>query len=561
VRFGVEDKLDLLFVPSGAGYRVRVLDSPAGSGDSAHFTLPLEDLDVEWRSGGAAAQAAKKLGGQLFDAAFTGKVGECLRRSLDRAEQQGRRLRIQLRLSDCPELAELPWELLYAGEHNEFLALSTATPIVRYPELSSWPRPMAVTLPLRILTIKSEPAGQPPLAVAKEWDRATEALAKLAGAGRLVVTELANPTLAELRAALTGGAHHILHVMAHGRFTAGLGGTLVLARPDGRGKLLTAEDLAFAVRDQDSLRLVVLNSCEGARGDPSDPFAGLSDTLLRRNIPAVIAMRTEFTDKAAAVFAPALYRAIADGHPIDIAVTQARQAIREDGLLDWATPVLFLRSADARLFDLAEEPADPGDLGLAAANAEDWSRRGADLCRQHDYGAAAKACREAISLQPGLAVAHAGLARALIGLGRLDEAMRSCREAIRLDASLAQAHANLARALLQANQGDPEGKSEAAYRTAIRLEPVNASWHNNLGFLLLTAGRASEAAKEFAQAIRLDPADSLLHLNSGDAYHAMGESDLAEAAYRQAILLNPDCSQAREKLRSLQQDRQRRPER
>ena len=39
-------------------------------------------------------------------------------------------LRIRLRLSDTPELAELPWEFLYDQTRNRFLGLSDRTPLM-----------------------------------------------------------------------------------------------------------------------------------------------------------------------------------------------------------------------------------------------------------------------------------------------------------------------------------------------------------------------------------------------------------------------------------------------
>ena len=42
------------------------------------------------------------------------------------------------------------------------------------------------------------------------------------------------------------------------------------------------------IHDQDKLRLVVLNACEGARQSPADPFGGVAQSLVAQGIPAVI---------------------------------------------------------------------------------------------------------------------------------------------------------------------------------------------------------------------------------------------------------------------------------
>ena len=106
--------------------------------------------------------------------------------------------------------------------------------------------------------------------------------------------------------------------------------------------------------DEDSLRLVVLNSCEGARSSRVDPFSGVAASLVHFDIPAVVAMQFEITDRAAVVFGGEFYAALADGYPVDSALAEARKAIFADqNDVEWGTPVLFMRVADGRIFDVA----------------------------------------------------------------------------------------------------------------------------------------------------------------------------------------------------------------
>ncbi len=68
-------------------------------------------------------------------------------------------------------------------------------------------------------------------------------------------------------------------------------------------------------------------------------------------------MQFEITDPAAIAFTSELYAAVADGYPVDAALSQARQAIYTDvSEIEWATPVLYLRAADGRIFDVAPTP-------------------------------------------------------------------------------------------------------------------------------------------------------------------------------------------------------------
>jgi CHAT domain len=69
--------------------------------------------------------------------------------------------------------------------------------------------------------------------------------------------------------------------------------------------------LAELLDDHYPLRLVFLNSCEGAKGSESDAFSSTAATLVRRGIPAVVAMQYEITDKAAIEFSRDFYEAVA----------------------------------------------------------------------------------------------------------------------------------------------------------------------------------------------------------------------------------------------------------
>ena len=111
------------------------------------------------------------------------------------------------------------------------------------------------------------------------------------------------------------------------------------------------------IRGHRSLRLVVLNACEGARSAGDDPLGGVAQALVRQGIPAVIAMQFEISDPAALVFSKSFYQALADGLPVDVAMVEARMAMFAEGHeVEWATPVLYLRSPDGRVFTMGQIP-------------------------------------------------------------------------------------------------------------------------------------------------------------------------------------------------------------
>ena len=152
----------------------------------------------------------------------------------------------------------------------------------------------------------------------------------------------------------------MLHYIGHSDFTAEGKGVLYLEDDHGRKAEFEARDLATLLGDQQSLRLVVLNSCEGARTTLTDPYAGVATTLVQLGVPAVVAMQFEISDRAAIVFATELYTSlIGRQFPIDAAVAEARKAIYTDlrPTVEWATPVLFMGDVDVELFHFEVEAA------------------------------------------------------------------------------------------------------------------------------------------------------------------------------------------------------------
>jgi hypothetical protein len=370
---------DLLIERSGQGYRAQVLESPAGQA-TADFTLPFSDLELEnvllrlgrpvrsvRRLESTEMSTAKSFGAALFNAAFSGDVRACLRSSMDEAKRESVGIRVRLRLAD-PALADLPWEFLYLQSVNRFLALSVHTPLIRYMDLPEVVQPIAVSPPIRVLTMISSPTDYPSLDVEGEWQRLNDALADLIKAGTLSLERMEEATLAALQRRLRRSQYHIFHFIGHGEFDQTLQeGVLLLEREKQRGHRVGSQYLGMLLHDHESLRVAVLNACEGARSSKQDPFAGSAQTLVQQGIPAVIAMQFEIADDVAQTFAHDFYGALADSYPIDAAVTEARKAIFAMGReVEWATPVLYLRAPDGRIFDVDRSAAVPATATATA---------------------------------------------------------------------------------------------------------------------------------------------------------------------------------------------------
>jgi CHAT domain/WD domain, G-beta repeat len=218
----------------------------------------------------------------------------------------------------------------------------------------------SISPPLRILAMISAPGDVPRLEGEEEWGRLTSALNDLIRDGLVEVDRLEAGTLAALQRPLRLREYHVLHFIGHGGWDEDAqDGALAIEGTDRTTRLVTGRDLGLMIRGHRSLRLVVLNACEGARSARDDPFGGVAQALVRQGIPAVIAMQFEISDLAALAFSHSFYQAIADGLPVDVATLEARRAMFAEGNeVEWATPVLYLRSPDGRVFTRAPEEAD-----------------------------------------------------------------------------------------------------------------------------------------------------------------------------------------------------------
>ena len=379
------DFLDFeLRISEGAGgaYSVSVVHSPMGEA-TATMRLPFNDserrsrLQVIGSVRGAGTQTRKGLdaqravnfgqaigvkprdtvkdfGRELFEALLPSEIRSCYRSSRNKAREQNKGLRLQLRI-EPPELATLPWEYLYDETNGDFICLAKETPLIRYMELAQPPKPLTIQPPLRILGMVASPIDLRALDVELEKRQMAEAIQHLQDKGQVSLTWLEGPTWRDLQKAMRGGPWHVFHFIGHGVFDVSeQEGLIALADEHGKTNLLSATQLGRLLASHASMRLVVLNSCEGARASESDLFSSTGAVLARLGIPAVVSMQYEISDRAALEFSRMFYDTLAEGLSVHEAVTEARIAIsmtvRES--FEWGTPVLHTRASDGHLFDI-----------------------------------------------------------------------------------------------------------------------------------------------------------------------------------------------------------------
>lgn len=427
------EDLALAIEPDHEGdYRVRTLNSPYGL-SAEPFLLPfgrpeMEGMIQEVGTGLAGptrdlgptesrrGNSFQETGARLFHSLFPGTLRETYLRSCGRFESrpgQGLRLRIVLPV-DVPEaglLQALSWELLYCEQTQDFLARNVLTPVVRQLALSG----VAPSLPetgashLRVLIAVANPRGLPRLDHADEHARILGAWSEQPKAE---VKPLRSATLRNLTEELRSGHYQVVHFICHGTFDTEAGeGSLILETPEGEPHFVSGEVLAATLRASRELRLVFLNSCKSAQvgSQPGqDPLLGTATALVRRGLPAVLAMTAPISDSAARLFSEAVYRSLARGSSLEAAVTDGRLALFQESpeSWEWITPALFTTLGDSSVFR---------PLCRAAENLSARQEEAANLLKSRSYARAQKLIESCLEQGGDLADLHYYLALAHLG--------------------------------------------------------------------------------------------------------------------------------------------------
>ncbi|MGB3653705.1 MAG: AAA-like domain-containing protein, partial [Rivularia sp. (in: cyanobacteria)] len=299
----------------------------------------------------------KALGSQLYQALFPDKINARFHATIAAAQANQESIRLRL-IFESPELASLPWEFLYDEDTNTFLGNNTETVVSRYIDVPLQKRDIkAASLPLKVLLVISTPTNLASLDAAGEEKLIRSALAKHIEAGNIELDVLQAATIGNINQKLREKPYNVFHFTGHGVFDNNKG-SIALVDSNNKSKLLNDESFANFFLGDRHVDLVILNSCQGATVSSSQAMSGTAPNLVRRGIPAVVAMQYTILDSTAKLFTDEFYRTLALGYPVDAAIQSTRNAISmEVGLdkRDFATPVLFMRAKDGIILDVINE--------------------------------------------------------------------------------------------------------------------------------------------------------------------------------------------------------------
>ncbi|MFN2338951.1 MAG: tetratricopeptide repeat protein, partial [Gammaproteobacteria bacterium] len=159
-----------------------------------------------------------------------------------------------------------------------------------------------------------------------------------------------------------------------------------------------------------------------------------------------------------------------------------------------------------------------------------------------DSAAAEDYCRQALALDPGLAVAHLNLGIALRTRKRFEEALAAFQRATELRPDYSEALDALAHAHMALYDWD--GAVQVLNRIIARW-PGKAEMFNNLGSVYQAMGRNREAIAAYEQALRINPRLAVALNSLGSAYLGQGDFAAAGRCLRQCLEVAPADLRAR----------------
>jgi Flp pilus assembly protein TadD len=116
--------------------------------------------------------------------------------------------------------------------------------------------------------------------------------------------------------------------------------------------------------------------------------------------------------------------------------------------------------------------------------------------------------------------------------GLLPQAEHALRTALAIEPQDPAAHAALAILL---DLSDRHDEALTHHELAVKLDPGDADYRNNLGFSYLSAGDATDAIRPLEQALALDPSLPEAYANLGFAYGRAGRLDDAERTLKSGL--------------------------
>lgn len=303
-------------------------------------------------------------GEALFGWLFQEKIGEAfhnVRRFTQMSDKSigfGGNLRLRLLLDPRSEkLHTLWWEALQ--DPGEDRPLSTAVAFSRFMRVKAGRRRPVTERPLRMLLVASNPGGLSRFDLTDinvDLERTILAQATERLSGLLAVDREVKPTVGRIYAAQAGNLYHIIHLLAHAVIRDGRG-VAILADEKGKGQEVAFEEVVEALLSgaKEPPRVVFLATPLSGEEMAGQVLVSMAPLLVDAGVQAAVAIQSAISEDRLRRFCTRFYEALIKTGVVDVAMAAARAEIYDPGGWEWAYPVLYTSTPDARLFNVVPE--------------------------------------------------------------------------------------------------------------------------------------------------------------------------------------------------------------
>ena len=214
-------------------------------------------------------------------------------------------------------------------------------------------------------------------------------------------------------------------------------------------------------------------------------------------------------------------------------------------------PVIVFPHVAETMRRLAADPPEPPAFGGITfddrGQPEEYrlERAAQALLGQQRYEDAREQYREALSVNPDYAPAHAGLGEALFHLNAHEAALAALTEALRLQPDWALAGALrrlMGRAARELGRLDEAGEH---FEQAVRFDPRDTAAIDHLALVRFEQRRYEDALGLYRRLAERDPDSAQTHANLGATLYYLNRVDEAVASYEHALALDPSLESAR----------------
>ncbi|MEI6103913.1 MAG: tetratricopeptide repeat protein [Methanothrix sp.] len=328
-----------------------------------------------------AAEKLNAFGAELFSIWLAGSWENV------KAKVTSGSLRLIVIASDVPDILNLPWELL-RPPLGDFLGVDSKFSIRRFPrsgqEIPTFkgdlrPRPLrlllAVSSPIDLLTL--------------DFEREEEYLLRAISGLDVAFDSCDLGSFQDLRDHVEQFQPHIVHLTGHGavikkcplcewlnelneavcrKCSASLMdvsalGYFAFEDESGNADMRSSKELRRMLAASD-VQCVFVSGCQTGKAPPTEALGGICQGLVDDEVPLSIGWAASISDDVANQFARSFYRTLAAGRPVDRALVQARQAVRETcekrGDPSWTLPVLYSATDQGLVFD--PDPRRPKEV-------------------------------------------------------------------------------------------------------------------------------------------------------------------------------------------------------